>query len=139
MKIEGYFNGKLKKAFETKLGRGGVVTKHADRITAHVPDMSVAWKRTAWLEVKTSTKLNKIEKMKGAQLDTIRRLRAAIGDAWMIVFVEWEGKKETLILDPRVDVTDDLMITGALQRYDGHAFAQVVSYVLDSLNDYYGT
>lgn len=139
MKLEGYFNGRLKKDFERVLQRGGVVTKHADRFTAHVPDMSVAWKRTGWLEVKTSTKLNQIEKMKGAQLDTIRRLRAAIGDAWIVVFVEWEDKRETLILDPRTHVTDDLMITGALQRYDGHAFATVVSYVLDSLNDYHGT
>lgn len=68
---------------------GAVVFKHADRFTCAVPDISVNWGRTAWLEIKVAER-GKVRWHKnwGVQLFTCRRLARTTGFCWFVVYSE---------------------------------------------------
>lgn len=90
MKESVYSNG-LVKMLRSRLP-GSVVFKHADALTAGIPDISVTWNgRTTWLEVKVGRIVGR-----GVQALTIQRLALA-GRCWYVVY---SGKSVVTIVDP---------------------------------------
>lgn len=80
-----------------------VVFKHADRITAGMPDISVTLgQRTIWLEAKHVTSDKKL-KSKGVQLLTMRRLSKE-GLAYFVVYDD--VAERTFVVAP--EMMDDL-------------------------------
>ncbi len=83
---EGEVNRRLVKALRKELP-GAVVFKHADQITAGVPDISVTWRRrTAWVEVKV-IRQGKTFQSRGLQDMMMHRLSLA-GHAFYVVYYE---------------------------------------------------
>lgn len=82
MKLESQLTAALKKHLINALG--GVVFKHADAITAGIPDLSVTWNgHTSWVEVKRG----KGVKTRGVQAYTLRQLSAE-GSCWVVQYTE---------------------------------------------------
>ena len=85
---------------------GSTVFKHADLVTAGIPDISVTWSGwTSWLEVKYA---NPSFEVTGIQKLTMRRL-AAQGLAWFIIYESklfrettfGDSSNHTLIVHPQ--------------------------------------
>jgi hypothetical protein len=85
---------------------GSVVFKHADRVTAGIPDVSVTWGgRTTWLEVKFVRAGQRLFD-RGVQRQTIARL----GRAGSCLYVIYDKRTdETVVLQPEyVGCYDDV-------------------------------
>lgn len=78
---------------------GAVVFKHADTMTAGIPDISVTWGgMTTWLEVKYQT--GEAIGFRAAQDQMMIRLRL-IGSAYYVLYEDRRGTaRATKILDP---------------------------------------
>lgn len=63
---------------------GSIVFKHADRVTAGIPDISVTWKaKTVWLEVKYA---NPRIHSRGIQSVIINRMSGVGQNVWYVIF-----------------------------------------------------
>lgn len=68
---------------------GATIFKHADRFTSAIPDISVNWVQTAWLEVKVAERDRiRWHKNWGVQLYTCRRLASNTGLCWFVIYSE---------------------------------------------------
>jgi hypothetical protein len=128
MKSESELTRPLLKALETAM-LGSVVTKHSDRFTFGIPDISIDWINTAWLEVK-ATEGEKIEHHKnwGRQLIDCRRRERATHRCWFVVYRQILGVKSIVIIRPR-EVFEDRRLGLADLEIPGHDHGAVAAFV----------
>lgn len=106
-----------------------IVFKHKDGATAGIPDISISWKRTQWLEVKATEKADRIEHHKywGLQLLTCRRLEHVSRNCLFVIYFKVNGVQSTSVYLPHW-LSDKCEITGvpeaAFPGYDHHGVAQ---------------
>lgn len=75
-----------------------VIFKHADAVTAGIPDISVSWfGSVSWLEIKY---VHPQLLDRGIQALTLKALARANGSTWYVLFVERHGVKATQIVNP---------------------------------------
>jgi len=133
VKLEGTLSRELL-ARATSLLPGAVIFKHSDRFTSSMPDASVSWGRTAWLEVKVSPCGESVRPHKnwGLQLLTAMRLERATGLCWFVVYMERRGSKLIHIVRPR-----DMGASGAWSQSAtiivGHDHDSVVEFIRGAL------
>ena len=93
---ESYFVRKLKTYLEAQLPQS-VVIKHADAVTAGIPDLSVSWNhKTTWLEVKVSRNGGPLRDREVQRL-SLRRMGTAASCYYVIFEV---GNPRTIIVPP---------------------------------------
>jgi hypothetical protein len=132
VKSEGALSSALLSAARLRLP-GVVAFKHADRFTSGVPDISLSWGRTAWLETKaTDAPRIRLHKNWGLQLLTAQRLERATGLCWFVVFSERADGRLTRIVRPR-----DMKITGdwseSVAAFPGYDHEGVIEFIKGAL------
>ena len=132
MKSEGELTRPLLKALETAMP-GSVVTKHSDRFTFGIPDISIDWINTAWLEVK-ATEGDKIEYHRywEKQLLDCRHRERATHRCWFVVYKQVRGMKSIVVIRPR-EVFEDRRLGLPELDIDGHDHVAVAEFVRDRL------
>ena len=106
MKSESALTGPLIRALDAAMS-GAEIFKHSERYTFGIPDISVNWINTAWLEIKaTETERLEHHKYWEKQLITCRRLERATQRCWFVVYREMCGVRSTMIITPH-EVFDD--------------------------------
>lgn len=114
---------------------GSVVTKHSDRFTFGIPDISIDWINTVWLEVK-ATETERIEHHKywEKQLIDCRHRERATHKCWFVVYRQIKGVKSIVIIRPR-EVFEDRRLGLADLEIVGHDHAAVAAFVRRKLSD----
>ena len=108
---------------------GAEVLKHSDRFTFGIPDVSVNWRDTCWLEVK-ATETARLERHKylGRQLLLCRRLERATGKCWFVVYRETAGVQSVGLWRP-TQVLDDGRLGDCAEDFLGFDHASVAQFV----------
>jgi hypothetical protein len=133
VKSESALTSPLIKALDAAM-LGAEVIKHNDRFTFGIPDISVNWQSTAWLEIKaTETERLEHHKYWQKQLITCRRLERATHRCWFVVYREMQGIKETIIIRPR-EVFDDRRLGLAEEVFVGFNHKAVAEFVKEQLS-----
>lgn len=116
---ESRYSGGMVNHLREHLG-GAVVLKHSDQLTGGIPDSSVSWcGQTFWLEVKREG-----NEARGLQSVTLRRLSAATGRAFYVVY----SRTDVKIVHP---LTYEVIFYGA-----GHGNHGVVEQFIRNHKDY---
>lgn len=77
--------------------RGSVVFRHEDLFTAGIPDVSVTWKTTTWLEAKLGPRI----RSRGVQEERMREIeRQGRGRALYVVWVDDGPRTRTILTLP---------------------------------------
>jgi len=132
MKSESALTSMLMKALDVAMP-GSENFKTNDRFTFGIPDISVNWISTAWLEIK-ATETDRIENHLywQKQLITCRRLERAMYRCWFVVYGEIKGVKSVSIYKP-CEVFDDRCLGLPEAAFDGFNHKGVAQFVKSSL------
>lgn len=120
-----------------------VILKHADRFRSGVPDISVDFVTTGWLEVKATEREESLETMKGIQLLTARKIYNVTHRCWFVVYKEFKTPrevagflttKEVAVYTPRqVSIEGYLKLSEA--RFAGFDHSRVAAWIRQKLTE----
>lgn len=110
---------KLVKRMRKKL-RGAVVFRHEDQWTSGIPDISVTFQGTTWIEVKYVKEDSEL-KMRGVQKLTCQNLEDN-GDCWILIYEDHSifGQRTHLIRPSVVDNWNGMVTTHSIWNGFNH-------------------